>query len=127
MSSEELVPVSLDDDYYQGPGYTTGRGDYLVPRSRLERWEAAQAAYGEMQQDILRVMDEQRERVREISAQRPKTQTALFLERLYGPVLQATLESNTYLSKAAQKEPEDDTPLLVTDSKIDREEEERGL
>lgn len=121
---EEMVSISLGDDYYQGPFFSTGHGDYLVPRSRLERWEAAKAAYEEMQEDILCAMDEQRERMREINAQRPKTQTARFLEGLYGPLIQRALENAPLLRKALA---EGDQPWLVTDAKIDREEEERGL
>lgn len=107
MSDEELVPVSLDDDYYyQGPGYMTGRGDYLVPRSRLERWEAAQAAYDEMQQDILRVMDEQRERVRALRAERPKSPMAEFIEQAYAKQMDFALNVPPLLRGLNHQEPE---------------------
>ena len=82
--------VALGDDFYTGAYFRTAGLplDYEVPRSQLERWEAAQAAYEAMQAEIERVMDEQRQRV-----------LALMLERRKGqpsgipPAIQAAYES----------------------------------
>lgn len=73
--SEETVKVGLGDDYYHGAYYRTVDADldYEVPKSQLERWEAAQAAYGAMQDEIEQVMREQRQ-----------TALALMLERRKG-------------------------------------------
>lgn len=73
---EAMVKVGLSDDYYQGAYFRTmdGHLDYEVPRSQLERWEAAQAAYGAMQDEIERVMREQRDRVFALAMERRKGQ-----------------------------------------------------
>lgn len=119
QTEEEIVPVNLGDDWDKGPYFTTDWGpmDHLVPRSQLERWRAAQAAYEEMQSEIDRVMDEQIERIREINAARPKSQLSLLVEKIYQPAMEAALRMQP-LSRVAP---------LVTDSKIGRDEEERGL
>jgi hypothetical protein len=105
-SEEEMVAVNLGDDYDKGPFFTTDWGpkDYLVPRSQLERWEAAEAAYESMQSEIERVMDEQRERVRALRAERPKSQFASLLERIYEPTIRAALEQQAHLNTMLGKD-----------------------
>jgi hypothetical protein len=73
---EETVKVGLGDDYYQGAYFSTAATylDYEVPRSQLERWEAAQAAYGAMQDEIEQVMREQSRRVLALMLERRKGQ-----------------------------------------------------
>lgn len=129
MSSEELVAVNLGDDYERGEFFTTDWGpkDHLVPRSQLERWEAVQTAYEAVQAEIRQVMDEQRERVRALYAGRPKSPMAKFLEQAYAKQVTFALNASPLLRGANHQGSEDDTPRLVTDPKIDREEEERGL
>lgn len=70
--SEEIVRVNLGDDYYKGAYFDTFSGpkDYEVPRSQLERWEAVEAAYLEMQDEIEQVMKEQQERVAALNQER---------------------------------------------------------
>lgn len=79
LVSEETVKVALGDDYYQGAYFRTVDGflDYEVPRSQLERWEAAQAAYDVMQDEIEQVMQEQRNRVLALSLERRKGQPSI--------------------------------------------------
>lgn len=126
-SEEEMVAVNLGDDYYKGAYFSTYEGyskDCLVPRSQLERWEAAKAAYESMQSEVEQVMDEQRERVRALRAERPKSHLSSFIQDTYGPVIEGELRK-TLLPRWVPNE--DGVPWLVTDSKIDRDEEERGL
>lgn len=79
MSKEETVKVDLGDDYYQGAYFRTGDGflDYEVPKSQLERWEAARAAYEAMQGEIEQVMQDQRDRVLALSLERRKGQPSV--------------------------------------------------
>lgn len=128
-SEEELVQVNLGNDYECGESFTTvwGPKDYLVPRSQLERWEAVQTAYEAMQAEIRQVMDEQRERIRALYAGRPKSPLQRWVEQAYAKQMNFALNASPLLRGANHQESEDDTPLLVADSKIDREEEERGL
>lgn len=72
--SEGTVQVALGDDYYKGAYFRTVDGDldYQVPKSTLERWEAAEAAYGAMQDEIEQVMQEQRDRVLALLLERRK-------------------------------------------------------
>lgn len=78
-ASEEVVKVALGDDYYQGAYFRTTYGhlDYEVPKSQLERWEAAQAAYSAMQDEIERVMEQQRDRVLALLLERRKGQPSI--------------------------------------------------
>jgi hypothetical protein len=73
---EEMAKVALGDDYYQGAYFSTAAThlDYEVPRAQLERWEAAQAAYGAMQDEIEQVMREQSRRVLALMLERRKGQ-----------------------------------------------------
>lgn len=106
---KEMVAVNLGDDYYQGACFSTQDGvpkDYLVPRSQLERWEAAKAAYESMQSEIEQVMDEQRERVRALNAERPKSQISGFIQDIYGPLVQRALEVPLLLRGPNYKESE---------------------
>lgn len=98
MSEEEMVPVSLGDDYERGAYFITKdmdsstAGDYLVPRSQLERWEGWLADYGQMQDEIAGVMGAQRERVAERRAARrgPKGPMQVLIEEMYAnPIAQA--------------------------------------
>lgn len=91
MSEEEIVRVSLGDDYYQGAYFNTDSGyprDYEVPKSQLERWEAAKAAYEAMQGEIEQVMQEQRERALALMLERRKGQPSTV-----PPAIQAAYES----------------------------------
>jgi hypothetical protein len=84
--SEETARVSLGDDCYQGAVFSTADGmpkDYEVPKSQLERWEAAKAAYEAMQGEIEQVMREQREQALEASRARPRSQVGIALEKAY--------------------------------------------
>lgn len=75
--SEDMVRVNLGDGYYEGAYFNTGLGvpeDYEVPRSQLERWEAAKAAYEAMQSEIEQVMEQQRDRVLALMLERRKGQ-----------------------------------------------------
>ena len=75
--SEETVKVALGDDYYQGAYFRAAGGDYEIPKSQLERWEAASAAYGAMQDEIQQVKQEQRDRVFALAVERRKGQPSL--------------------------------------------------
>jgi hypothetical protein len=90
-----MVPVSLGDDYYTGAYFSTGNlpEDYEVPKSQLERWEAAKTAYEAMQAEIGQVMDEQRERAREAHRARPVGPMGDFLERAYSARIEAALRT----------------------------------
>lgn len=106
---EEMVAVDLDDDYYTGPYVSSHDGypkDYLVTRSQLERWQAAEAAWEAAQSEIEQTMREQRERVRALRAQRPKSQVFQWAQNIYGPLLQAQLEQGAKLSEALRREGE---------------------
>lgn len=87
---EEIVKVALGDDYYQGAYFRTVDGylDYEVPKSQLERWEAAQAAYGAMQAEIEKVMEQQGNRVLALMLERRKRQPSTV-----PPAIQAAYES----------------------------------
>lgn len=130
---EEMVAVCLDNDYYLGAGFVANEApsavypqDYLVPRSQLERWKAAKAAYEDMQSEIDQVMDEQRERVMALRRERqgPKGPMAQLIELAYGQRITDALQAPATFRRMAV---EDDTPWLATDAKIDRWEEEQGL
>lgn len=104
--SEETVKVGLGDDYYQGAYYSTTGSllEYEVPRSTLERWEAAQAAYGAMQDEIEKVMREQAERIRAQRKERGPTRMSSVIEDIYGPAILAQL--TTIYGGQTPKEPE---------------------
>lgn len=97
---EEMVAVDLGEDYYLGAYFTTDHPrDYLIPRSQLERWEAAQAAYEDMQSEIEQVMNAQRERARALRTERwgTKSPMARFLEGVYEqPVIDALQAPATF-------------------------------
>jgi hypothetical protein len=129
VSDEEMVAVRLSSAGYYGedslfsedPAYAPL--DYLVPRSQLERWKAAKASYEAAQDEIEQVMGEQRERVNALYAERPESPVSKFIQDIYAPLIQRALEQRPLLDRLVY----DDTPPLVTDAKIDRDEEERGL
>lgn len=108
VSNEEMVAVNLGDDYDKGPFFTTDWGprDYLIPRSQLERWEAAEAAHGQMQTEIDQIMDEQSERIREINAARPKTQLSSLIEQAYSRQMAFAFSIHPLLRGLKHKEPE---------------------
>lgn len=96
MSEEEKVRVSLGDDYYGGPYFNTDLSlpmDYEIPKSQLERWEAAMAAYCTMQNEIEQVMEQQRERVLEARRARPESPLDNFLKRTYASRIKAAVEA----------------------------------
>lgn len=97
MSSEEMVNVSLGDDYYQGTYFATEGAclDYEIPRSQLERWEAAKAAYESIQGEIEEVMEQQHERARALTRERREASgvTTTFLRTLYEPSISAMLRT----------------------------------
>jgi hypothetical protein len=105
--SEEIVKVALGDDYYQGAYFRTVDGslDYEVPRSTLERWEAAQAAYEAMQDEIGRVMQEQSERIRALSLERRKGQPTTVpsaIQEAYGEAIMQTLQQAPLLRREGE-------------------------
>lgn len=104
--SEETVKVGLGDDYYQGAYYSTTGSllEYEVPRSTLERWEAAQAAYGAMQDEIEKVMREQAERIRALRKERSPSKVTSWVQDIYGPAILAQLALPTIVQ--VPKEPE---------------------
>lgn len=127
---EEMVAVRLSGGGYEEDAFFSEDPmyaplDYLVPRSQVERWKAACAAYEAMQYEIGQAMDEQRERVRALVAERPKSQLGSWVEKLYQPAMEAALQMQPLRRREARDE--DDTPWLVTGSKIERWEEEQGL
>lgn len=97
MSSEETVRVDLGDDYYQGAYFVTEGGhlDYEIPCSQLERWEAAKAAYENMQGEIEQVMKEQRDSARALLRARREASgdPTAFLRKLYEPSITAMLRT----------------------------------
>lgn len=104
---EELVAVSLGNDYYLGNQFSTvaTARDYMVPRSTLERWEAAMAAYEAMQAEIDTVMDEQRERIRALRAQEPESPIAKAIQEVYASKMAFTLGASPLLRGLKHKEP----------------------
>lgn len=102
--SEEMVKVGLGDDYYQGAYFSTSGAllDYEVPRSTLERWEAAQAAYSAMQDEIGRVMDEQAERARALRKERNPEPSLLerMIKDSYVPVITQALRQQLFISES---------------------------
>lgn len=104
-----MVPVQLSNDYYLGACFSDDPrygGDYVVPRSTLKRWEAAKAAYEAMQAEIDQVMDEQRERIRAINAQRPKTYLQKTIEDIYAKPMAFALNIPSLLRGPNYREPE---------------------
>lgn len=114
MSEEEMVPVSLGDDYERGAYFITKDmdpttlADYLVPRSQVERWEGWLADYGQMQDEIAGVMGEQRERVGELRAARhgPKSPMQGLIEEMYKPAIISALEAPATFRRIADGEAE---------------------
>lgn len=109
LVSEETVNVALGDDYYQGAYFRTVDGplDYEVPKSQLERWEAAEAAYGAMQDEIERVMREQADRVRALYQERHKNKPSMIPPALlaaYGEVIMQTLQQSALSGRRARDE-----------------------
>lgn len=106
LVSEETVRVGLGDDYYQGAYYSTTGSllEYEVPRSTLERWEAAQAAYSAMQDEIEKVMREQAARIRALRKERGPTRMSSVIKDIYGPAILAQLALRT--SVQVPEEPE---------------------
>lgn len=105
---EEMVSVYLADDYDGGTWFLTDWGgpkDYLIPRSQLERWEAAETAWKAAQIEIRRVMHEQADRIRELNAKRPKSKISQWVQDIYGPLLQSSLEQGA-MNTLHRKEPE---------------------
>lgn len=92
-----MVSVSLGDDYYQGAYFATegARLDYEIPRSQLERWEAAKTAYRAMQAEIEEVMEQQHERAQALTRERRKASgdPTAFLRTLYEPSINAMLRT----------------------------------
>lgn len=109
MSEEELVPIELGDNYYLGAQFYSGvTGDYFVPRSTLERWEAALDAYDDMQDEIEKVMREQFERVSALRAERrgPKSPMQTFIEQVYAKQMTFALNVPPLLRGPEYKDPE---------------------
>lgn len=111
MSDEAMIAAILSGSDYESPAsFSTDPSydlDYLIPRSRLERWEAAQAAYEAMQHEIDQVMEEQRERVSALRAERrgPKTPMEDFIETAYSKLMTFALQQRPLL-RDSEKEPE---------------------
>lgn len=101
---EETVKVGLGDDYYQGAYFRTVNAflDYEVPKSQLERWEAALEAYGAMQEEIERVMQEQRDRVLALSLERRKGQPTTVpsaIQEAYGEAIMRAIQQAPLLRR----------------------------
>lgn len=106
--SEEIVKVALGDDYYQGAYFRTVDGflDYEVPKSQLERWEAAEAAYGAMQDEIEKVMEQQRDRVLALMMERRKDQPSTVppvIQEAYSNAIMQMLKQGPLLRKEQGK------------------------
>jgi hypothetical protein len=102
--SEETVKVGLGDDYYHGAYFRTVDTDldYEVPKSQLERWEAASAAYGAMQDEIEQVMREQGNRVLALMLERRKGQPGVIpklIQAAYEDVIRQTLQQAQLLPR----------------------------
>jgi hypothetical protein len=102
---EETVKVALGDDYYKGAYFRTVDGDldYEVPKSQLERWEDAEAAYEAMQDEIERVMREQADRVRALYRERHKDKPRTVppaLEEAYGAAIMRQLNQQLLLPRS---------------------------
>lgn len=102
--SEETVRVGLGDDYYQGAYFRTEDTDldYEIPRSQLERWEAAQAAYGVMQDEIEQVMREQGNRVLALMLERRKGEphgVSKFVQTAYEDAITKMLQQSSLLPR----------------------------
>jgi hypothetical protein len=102
--SEETVKVGLGDDYYHGAYFRTVDADldYEVPKSQLERWEAAQAAYGAMQDEIGQVMTEQRSQALALMLERRKGQPGVIpklIQAAYEDVIRQTLQQSSLLPR----------------------------
>lgn len=105
---EETVKVALGDDYYLGAYFRTVDGflDYEVPKSQLERWEAAQAAYGAMQDEIEKVMEQQRDRVLALMLERRKGQPSTVppvIQKAYEDAIARMLKQGPLLRKGQPK------------------------
>jgi hypothetical protein len=103
VSGEEMVSVGLGDDFYLGAYFTTsGVTDYEVPRSTLERWEAAKAAFEAMQGEIERVMQEQRDRVLALALERRKGQPSTVppaIQAAYEEVIKRVIQQGSLLPR----------------------------
>ncbi|MEU3522310.1 hypothetical protein AB0E62_00275 [Streptomyces sp. NPDC038707] len=102
--NEETVKVDLGDDFYQGAYFSTTATylDYEVPKSQLERWEAAKTAYEAMQAEICRVMEEQGNRVLALHMERRKGQPSSVLPAIqvaYEDAIARMLEQSQLLRK----------------------------
>lgn len=101
---EETVRVDLGDDYYRGAYFRTEGGflDYEVPVSQLMRWETAKAAYSAMQDEIERVMSEQRDRVLALLMERRKGQPSLVppvIQEAYADAITRMLQQTPLLPR----------------------------
>ena len=102
---EEIAKVSLGDDYYQGAYFSTVAAhlDYEIPKSQLERWEAAVAAYSAMQDEIEKAMREQWDRVLALSLERRKGRqpdtVPKFVQEAYRDAITKMLEAPFLLRK----------------------------
>lgn len=92
--SEEMVKVSLGDDYYLGAYFNAQNGprDYEIPKSQWERWEAATAAYEAMQNEIEQVMRDQRDKVWALRQAKPSPLGDM-IQKVYGPAIEASLRA----------------------------------
>lgn len=105
----ETVKVALGDDYYKGAYFRTVDGDldYEIPKSQLERWEDAEAAYGAMQDEIEQVMREQADRARALYQERHKDKPRTVppaLEEAYGTAIMRMLQQSALFGRGARDE-----------------------
>jgi hypothetical protein len=103
LVSEETVRVGLGDDYYHGAYFRTVDTDldYEVPRSQLERWEAASAAYDAMQDEIGQVMEQQRHKALTLMLERRKGKphgVSKFVQAAYEDAITKMLQQSSLLS-----------------------------
>ena len=86
-----MVRVGLGDDYYLSAYFRTEDThlDYEIPRSQLERWEKAMADYGQMQDEIGQVMQEQRDQALAPAMERRKGRPSIVPEAVRAAYEQA--------------------------------------
>lgn len=106
---EETVKVGLGDDYYQGAYFSEDAPhlDYEVPRSQVERWRAAKAAYEAMQDEIERVMREQGNRVLTLHMERNRDKPSIWpaaVKEAYMGAIVRMLQQSALLGRGARDE-----------------------
>jgi hypothetical protein len=98
--SEETVRIDAGDDYYTGPYFKRDNsGGIEVPREQVERWEAAEAAWLEVQEEITTVL-------RADSWKPPTTPLGEVLKDAYGDTMRQALTTAPVFRRLSDEEPE---------------------